>query len=138
MPVTAESVERWYQEAAGAGAVSVVPVSGVDASGSARLVAARLTAVAVIATISSEPATVRRRNPIAVVRAVLVVVSWVLVVSVAVFAPAAHPLEFVSAAAVRAAVLAGAGPAVMSRQASAMTTFMVVCGPFRLGSGLAT
>src|SRR5262249_49133925 len=32
-------------------------------------------------------------------------------------APAAHPLEFVSAAAVRAAVLAGAGPAVMSRLA---------------------
>ena len=32
-------------------------------------------------------------------------------------APAAHPLEFVSPAAVRAAVLAGAGPAVMSRLA---------------------
>ena len=32
-------------------------------------------------------------------------------------APAAHPLEFASAAAVRAAVLAGAGPAVMSRLA---------------------
>jgi DNA-binding transcriptional LysR family regulator len=32
-------------------------------------------------------------------------------------APAAHPLEFDSAAAVRAAVLAGAGPAVMSRLA---------------------
>ncbi|OBK17483.1 LysR family transcriptional regulator [Mycobacterium asiaticum] len=31
--------------------------------------------------------------------------------------PAAHPLEFASAAAVRAAVLAGAGPAVMSRAA---------------------
>ncbi|ORX16036.1 LysR family transcriptional regulator [Mycobacterium szulgai] len=31
--------------------------------------------------------------------------------------PAAHPLEFASAAAVRAAVLAGAGPAVMSRLA---------------------
>ena len=31
--------------------------------------------------------------------------------------PAAHPLEFVSPAAVRAAVLAGAGPAVMSRLA---------------------
>jgi molybdate transport repressor ModE-like protein len=32
-------------------------------------------------------------------------------------APAAHPLEFASAAAVRAAVLAGAGPAMMSRLA---------------------
>jgi molybdate transport repressor ModE-like protein len=32
-------------------------------------------------------------------------------------APVAHPLEFASAAAVRAAVLAGAGPAVMSRLA---------------------
>jgi DNA-binding transcriptional LysR family regulator len=32
-------------------------------------------------------------------------------------AAAAHPLEFVSPAAVRAAVLAGAGPAVMSRLA---------------------
>lgn len=32
-------------------------------------------------------------------------------------APAAHPLELASAAAVRAAVLAGAGPAVMSRLA---------------------
>jgi len=31
--------------------------------------------------------------------------------------PAAHPLEFASAAAVRAAILAGAGPAVMSRLA---------------------
>ena len=31
--------------------------------------------------------------------------------------PAAHPLEFASAAPVRAAVLAGAGPAVMSRLA---------------------
>ena len=54
-------------------------------AGSAWLVAARPTAVALIAVASRAPAMLRRRNPIPVARAVLVVVWWVWLVFAEVF-----------------------------------------------------
>ena len=66
--------------------------SGTSALVSAWLVAARPTAVALIAVASRAPAALRRRNPIPVARAVLVVVSWVWFVIAEVFmALIVHP-----------------------------------------------
>lgn len=58
--------------------------SGVGAS-SARLVAAKPMPVAISAVTRSVPAIARRQNPVGVVRAALVVVSWIWLVFVEVF-----------------------------------------------------
>lgn len=58
---------------------------GGGAPSSAWTVAARPTAVAVIAVANRAPAMLRRRNSIPVARAVLVVVSWVWLVFAEVF-----------------------------------------------------
>jgi hypothetical protein len=72
--------------------VVAASVFGACAPGSAWLVAARPTAVALIAVASRAPAMLRRRNPIPVARAVLVVVSWVGLVFAEVFmALIVHP-----------------------------------------------